>query len=198
MFADFLNSAAPISLPYPYIYEAHSCPPGLVSKKKSAGSKKPVASKSTATASNKSATKEEAAKEKPAAVQVGPSLDEGDQGKTVEIPARVNVESKEEPAAAKPLQTGPSLYDQLRKEGELPQQQQKDKLAPPATGNGHAGASSEEEEHHPMSHGGEAPKKKKSGSKKKKGGVSHVQPPSFKDGLHQAEEHDAQVHHHAD
>lgn len=182
-----LYSASPISLPYPYIYEAHSIPSGLASKEKSVGNnKKPVAPKSTvSTSSQKSVAapgQGEADKRKPAAVEVGPSLDGEDQGKRVEIPGRVYVESKEEPAAAKPLQTGPSLYDQLRKEGELPQQQEQ-KLAPPA-GNGHAGASSEEDEHHSSSHhgggggdGSGASRKKKTGSKKKKAGASHAAPP---------------------
>lgn len=188
-------SAVPLSLPYPFIYDAHSRPQ---SGKERRGEKKIAASKSSseskpAPKSSASAQGQQGEDIKKATVDVAPSLDGSDQGKTVEIASRVNTETKDEPAPAKESQADTSLYAQLKRDGELPGPLEEAKLSVPAA-SGQTGASSEEDD--PLSHGGSAtngaPKKKKSsGSKKKKGGVSHVHPPSFKEGLHQAEEHDA-------
>jgi hypothetical protein len=196
-------SALPLPLPYPYIYDAHSHPPQSkkkgdekkkigAEKKESAPAKddKPFVSSTSGSAPSQD---KKTADVKKATVQVTPSLDGGDQGKTVEISSRMNNESKEEPARAAEPKLDTSLYAQLKKDGELPGQQ--DNLALPSN-TAQAGVSSEEEES--STHGGAtngAPKKKSKSSKKKKAGVSHPPPPSFQESLHQVEEHEQQAHH---
>ena len=102
----------------------------------------------------------------------------------MDIQSRVNNEQEDEPAPAP--KTGESLYDQLRKDGELPTGEQVANLAAPS--HGQDSRSSEED----AAHGAVgASKKKKGGSKKKKTPASHVHPPSFTEGLHQAEESEA-------
>jgi hypothetical protein len=188
-------SAVPLSLPYPFIYDAHSQPTSSGQSGKKTASPPKSESKSALKSSAPAQAQKGKDDAKMAAIDVGPSLDGGDQGKTVEIASRVSTESKDQPAPPKEAEKGNSLYAQLKKDGDLPGQQEDAKLSVPS-GVVQTGASSEEDDHSP--HGSTAngaPKKKKSGSKKKKGGVSHVHPPSFKEGLHQAEEHDAQAQH---
>lgn len=167
-------------------------------EKKEAASANSNGSSSTAPAAAKSVPPTQSTTdEKNAEVQVLPAVDGTDQGKVVDIAHRNNNESKDTPAPALQSKGGESLYDQLRKEGQLPTAEETEKLTRMTQSQALAGNSSEEEESghgHATGTNGVA-KKKKSGNKKKKAGVSHPPPPSFKEGLQHAEEQEHQAHH---
>ncbi|UZJ55321.1 hypothetical protein CBS101457_004641 [Exobasidium rhododendri] len=188
------NQYLSLPLPYPYIYDAHSHPSGSAAKPFSAGkAKKP--STNTAPAKDSSAPQQDQEDEgaKRAAVQVAPALDGSDQGKKVDIAHRIDNEGEEKAAPAVKQGNGHSLYDQLRKDGELPGQKDSAALSVPAHDQGEG---SSEEEGHSGTHPQGSSIKKKSASKKKK--AVHPHQPTFKEALHQVEEQEAaqaQEHH---